>query len=410
MFGSGWAWLVLDTNGMLKIISTPNQDTPLAQGLKPVMGLDVWEHAYYLKYQNRRPDYINSWWHVLNWSRIEDNYTSAIDKLNRQLGMMKITLVLLLVAAPQFLHGMENKQNDRAITTRSSIGSLARNIGSHVGSYGPVLGRLAHASLPLVVGCTSMQNGSSSSNVQAVSPPVDPLSIPAVHTTVFVTISFGGAIIVCLVTGILAYRQYHHKENRFEVLPKQSDEPMHIISLASSDTQLSAPLSVDRTIAIKKTIDMQEIMQSLYGQSPENSTEMYDSLDFGSRYGAGYPRAFFGPSGDQRETANVIPFCLLQRFTDMSVGPQTRCKLTKLICSSVQDIDRAVLKKLAGSGYDITYYNRSTERDFTMVHTIFPWDEHLVESKRRTDTASESDKERRNRKGSADFSGIEIIK
>jgi superoxide dismutase, Fe-Mn family len=80
VFGSGWAWLVLDTNGMLKIISTPNQDTPLAQGLKPVMGLDVWEHAYYLKYQNRRPDYINSWWHVLNWSTIESNYTSAIDK------------------------------------------------------------------------------------------------------------------------------------------------------------------------------------------------------------------------------------------------------------------------------------------------------------------------------------------
>lgn len=74
VFGSGWAWLVVAPNGQFKIISTPNQDNPLTQGLKPILGLDVWEHAYYLKYQNRRPDYINAWWHVINWETIEENW------------------------------------------------------------------------------------------------------------------------------------------------------------------------------------------------------------------------------------------------------------------------------------------------------------------------------------------------
>jgi len=68
-FGSGWAW-VIDTGGKLAIESTPNQDSPLMDGKKPVFGLDVWEHAYYLKYQNRRPDYIGAWWNVVNWTEI----------------------------------------------------------------------------------------------------------------------------------------------------------------------------------------------------------------------------------------------------------------------------------------------------------------------------------------------------
>ena len=68
-FGSGWAW-VIDTGGKLTIESTPNQDNPLMDGKKPVFGLDVWEHAYYLKYQNRRPDYITAWWNVVNWAEI----------------------------------------------------------------------------------------------------------------------------------------------------------------------------------------------------------------------------------------------------------------------------------------------------------------------------------------------------
>ncbi|HEX6896788.1 MAG TPA: superoxide dismutase [Bryobacteraceae bacterium] len=75
-FGSGWAWLVKKGGGV-EIISTPNQDSPVLEGLYPIMGLDVWEHAYYLKYQNRRPEYISAWWNVVNWPEIEKRFNSA---------------------------------------------------------------------------------------------------------------------------------------------------------------------------------------------------------------------------------------------------------------------------------------------------------------------------------------------
>ena len=68
-FGSGWAWLV-ESGGALAIVSTPNQDSPLTDGKTPILGLDVWEHAYYLKYQNRRPDYVSAWWNVVNWDEV----------------------------------------------------------------------------------------------------------------------------------------------------------------------------------------------------------------------------------------------------------------------------------------------------------------------------------------------------
>lgn len=75
-FGSGWAWLVKRGQN-LEVINTPNQDSPIMQGAFPVVGLDVWEHAYYLKYQNRRPDYVTAWWNVVNWKVAEDRFNRA---------------------------------------------------------------------------------------------------------------------------------------------------------------------------------------------------------------------------------------------------------------------------------------------------------------------------------------------
>ena len=72
-FGSGWAWLVKNGNG-LSVVSTANQDNPMSDGMSPVMGIDVWEHAYYLKYQNRRPEYVSNWWNVVNWDAVAARY------------------------------------------------------------------------------------------------------------------------------------------------------------------------------------------------------------------------------------------------------------------------------------------------------------------------------------------------
>jgi Fe-Mn family superoxide dismutase len=75
-FGSGWAWLIHDGSG-LAVVSTPNQDTPISEGNTPLLGVDVWEHAYYLNYQNKRPDYIDAWWNVVNWEEVAKRFSAA---------------------------------------------------------------------------------------------------------------------------------------------------------------------------------------------------------------------------------------------------------------------------------------------------------------------------------------------
>ena len=79
-FGSGWAWLTADASGALKIESTPNQDNPLMEGRHVILGVDVWEHAYYLKYQNRRADYLNAWWNVVHWGEAQDRFEGRAKK------------------------------------------------------------------------------------------------------------------------------------------------------------------------------------------------------------------------------------------------------------------------------------------------------------------------------------------
>ena len=76
-FGSGWSWLVLDKGGNLQVLSSANQDSPYMDGQVPILGVDVWEHAYYLKYQNKRPDYLAAWWNTVNWDAVAENYAKA---------------------------------------------------------------------------------------------------------------------------------------------------------------------------------------------------------------------------------------------------------------------------------------------------------------------------------------------
>jgi len=79
-FGSGWAWLVVNKSGKLEIVKTANQDNPISQGLQPILGVDVWEHAYYLKYQNKRADYLEAFFSVINWEKVEKNYEEVIKR------------------------------------------------------------------------------------------------------------------------------------------------------------------------------------------------------------------------------------------------------------------------------------------------------------------------------------------
>ena len=78
-FGSGWGWLVVGSGGGVEVMATPNQDNPLSSGATPILGVDVWEHAYYLNYQNRRPDYLSAWWNVVNWDVVAEGFAAATE-------------------------------------------------------------------------------------------------------------------------------------------------------------------------------------------------------------------------------------------------------------------------------------------------------------------------------------------
>ncbi len=82
-FGSGWAWLILNPSSRLEVLSTPNQDSPILLGSKPILGIDLWEHAYYLKYQNRRAEYIEAWWNVVNWEKVAEFYARALETVSK---------------------------------------------------------------------------------------------------------------------------------------------------------------------------------------------------------------------------------------------------------------------------------------------------------------------------------------
>lgn len=88
-FGSGWVWLAGKPTGEVQILSTPNQDSPISQGLYPIFGNDVWEHAYYLKYNNRRPEYLQAWWNVVNWDEINKRYETSQKKNTPELAGVK---------------------------------------------------------------------------------------------------------------------------------------------------------------------------------------------------------------------------------------------------------------------------------------------------------------------------------
>lgn len=80
-FGSGWAWLIMSADKKLSIVGTQNQDNPISQGNIPLLGIDVWEHAYYLAYQNKRADYVNAWWHVVDWEQVSARYRAALERM-----------------------------------------------------------------------------------------------------------------------------------------------------------------------------------------------------------------------------------------------------------------------------------------------------------------------------------------
>jgi Fe-Mn family superoxide dismutase len=82
-FGSGWAWLCMESHGRLEVLDTPNQDSPIMQGLRPILGLDLWEHAYYLKYQSRRAEYVDAWWNVVSWPKVNEIYMHHLELVTR---------------------------------------------------------------------------------------------------------------------------------------------------------------------------------------------------------------------------------------------------------------------------------------------------------------------------------------
>ena len=125
-FGSGWAWLIVDGSGNLQVTSTPNQDNPLMDVAEvkgtPILGLDVWEHAYYLKYQNKRPDYVGNWWNVVNWEEVNKRYAAAKSQVSVYFILIKESHLNFGVALFYYIQDSSDLKTRVQLSQRAHIG------------------------------------------------------------------------------------------------------------------------------------------------------------------------------------------------------------------------------------------------------------------------------------------------
>jgi hypothetical protein len=174
-FGSGWVWLAGKPGGDVHIMSTPNQDNPITQGHFPIFGNDVWEHAYYLKYNNRRPEYLAAWWNVINWDEVNARYEAfKSGKAVHEPAMAALTGRQL---------NCHSERSGRFANSEAATKSKARPERSRRGSlpFGNAQLALTTASLPFCISCAPSVDNSPSDSPRYFSPPVPSNRTPALH-------------------------------------------------------------------------------------------------------------------------------------------------------------------------------------------------------------------------------------